>query len=126
MSGRRRWTFLAVVIAFVIVGLTIGPSLIHRQILGLGATDIHDVVSLPDRINVCGRSWSKDALGRTFTHAQVQAQFGSAPSLVHPLPLPPCPVGPCTRAAQNGPCDTVVFVRVGDDAYLAYALQGGP
>jgi hypothetical protein len=28
--------------------------------------------------------------------------------------------------AEDGPCHTVIYVRVGEDAYLDYALQGGP
>lgn len=46
--------------------------------------------------------------------------------MVDPGLFAPCPAGPCTTVAQNGPCDTVIYVRVGADAYLDYALQGGP
>ena len=49
-----------------------------------------------------------------------------------------CPIGlqardpglrgfhPSGSRIQNRCCDTVVFVRVGEDAYLDYALRGGP
>jgi hypothetical protein len=114
------------VVAILVLGSVIVPSLIHRQILGLGATDIHDAATLPDQINVCGRDWRKGALGRKFSRAEVFANVGAPLSVVDPLPFPPCPPGPCSRDAQNTPCDTVVFVRVGEDAYLEYALEGGP
>jgi hypothetical protein len=123
MSRRGRWTLVAVVlVALVVIGWATVPGLI-RRVSGLGVTDIHDAASLPDRIRVCGRGW---ILGSEPSRAQVRAQFGGEPMLVDPLPFAPCPTGPCTQVAQNGPCDTVVFVRVGEDAYLAYALQGGP
>jgi len=32
---------------------------------------------------------------------------------------------PSGSRIQNRCCDTVVFVRVGEDAYLDYALRGG-
>ena len=40
--------------------------------------------------------------------------------------FPSCPAGPCTPVAQDDPCNVVIYVRVGEDAYLDYALQGGP
>jgi hypothetical protein len=129
MTRRRRWTIIAVavaVVAFVALGWLIVPGLIHRQVSGLGATDIHEAASLPARISVCGRVWKKDELDRRFSRSEVLATFGAEPSLVDPLPFAPCPKGPCTNIAQNAPCDTVVFVRVGEDAYLDYALSGGP
>jgi hypothetical protein len=122
-----RWTIVGILFAISIaLGWAIVPGLIHRPIAAVGATAIHDAATLPDHISVCGRSWSKDVLGREFSRAQVNAQFGGEPTLVEPLPGPPCPPGPCTQVAQDGPCDTVVFVRVGEDAYVDYSLQGGP
>jgi hypothetical protein len=112
--------------ALVLFGLVVVPDLVHRQILGLGAADIHNAAFLPDRISVCGRNWTKDALGRQVTEAQIVAVYGVGPTLVDPGLFAPCPPGPCKRVAQDGPCDTVVFVRVGDDAYLDYSLVGGP
>jgi hypothetical protein len=110
----------------VALGALAVPGLIHRQILGLGATDIHGIASLPDRISVCGRDWSRDASGREFSQAEARSWTGVEPSVVDPLPFAPCPHGPCTQSALNTPCDTVVFVRVGEDAYVDYSLSGGP
>jgi hypothetical protein len=82
--------------------------------------------SLPGRISVCGRDWSKDALGRQVTLDQARAmKSGGEPSVVATGPFAPCPTGPCTTTA-DGPCDTVVFVRAGTDAYIGYSLSGGP
>lgn len=124
MSRRRGWAIVAIVV--IVLGLATVPGLIHRQILGLGATDIHDVASLPDHISVCGRRWTKDTLGREFSRMEARSWSGVEPSVVDPLPFAPCPPGPCTQSGLNTPCDTVVFVRVGEDAYLDYALSGGP
>lgn len=127
MTRRGRWTIVAILFAVsVALGWAIVPGLIQRPIAALGATAIHDAASLPAHIRLCGRSWSKDVLRREFSRAEVIAQFGAEPTLVEPFPGPPCPTGPCTQIAQNDPCDTVVFVRVGEDAYLDYSLQGGP
>lgn len=124
MPRRGGLAIVAVIVATI--ALATVPSLIHRQALGLGATDIHSVASLPDRISVCGRDWDKDATGRRFTRAEIRSQLGVVPALVDPLPFAPCPRGPCTQKAVNGACDTVVFVRVGEDAYVDYSLSGGP
>ncbi|MGZ8562302.1 MAG: hypothetical protein ACXWWU_01650 [Candidatus Limnocylindria bacterium] len=109
----------------VALGLLTVPGLVHRVVLGLGATDIHEVASLPDRISVCGRVWNRDAAGREFSRAEIRTRSGVEPTLVDPLPFAPCPRGPCAQTG-NGSCDTVVYVRVGSDAYVDYSLSGGP
>ena len=121
MSRYQRWAIVAV----VSVGLVV-PSIIHRQVLGLGATDIHDARFLPDQISVCGRDWRRDALDRRFSKAGVVAWSGFDPTLADPGPFAPCPRGVCSNVAQNDPCDTVVFVRLGEDSYIDHSLQGGP
>lgn len=123
MSRRRRWAIVAIVV--VVLGLTTIPGLIHRVVLGLGATDIHEAASLPDHISVCGREWTRDASGREFSRAEIRTQSGVEPTLVDPLPFAPCPRGPCAQTS-NDSCDTVVYVRVGSDAYVDYSLSGGP
>lgn len=81
---------------------------------------------MPDRISVCGRDWTKDTLDRQVTFAQARStKSGVDPSVVATGPFAPCPPGPCTATA-GGPCDTAVFVRVGEDAYISYELSGGP
>jgi hypothetical protein len=86
---------------------------------------IHDVATLPASIDLCGREWLKDDLGRVLTLAAIRARDGIDPVVVDTGPFAACPAGPCTQVA-HGPCDTVVYVRVGEDAYVDYALQGGP
>jgi len=121
---RGGWVLVAIVV--VVLGLATIPGVIHRQILGLGASDIHDVATLPERISVCGRSWHRDITGRVFSGAEMRELPGGGPPLVDPLPFAPCPPGPCSRSGDNTPCATVVAVRVGEDAYVDYALSGGP
>ncbi len=129
--GRLRRHRVALAIAGVAAVGSLGiaslvlPGFWHRHVLQLGATDIHDPAMLADRISVCGRQWNLDETGREFSRADLQATFGDNVVLVDPLPLAPCPTGPCGYNT-NAPCNTVVFVRVGDDAYVDYSLVGGP
>lgn len=125
MPRRGGW-ILFVAIVVVVLGLAIVPGLIHRQILGLGATDIHDAASLPDHISVCGRGWTKDTSGRVLTGVEIRPRPGGGPPLVDPLPFAPCPPGPCTQSALDSPCATAVVVRIGEDSYVYYELNGGP
>ena len=87
---------------------------------------IHDPATLPDTLTVCGRQWSKDTTGRQFSLAQIQSQSSGDPVVVDPGASIPCPIGACSQNASNTPCATVIYVRVGEDAYVDYALQGGP
>ena len=88
-----------------------------------GAFGVHDALALPERIQLCGRSWRRDALDRRFTEAERELSGGA---VVDPGPLGSCPAGPCTDVTVPRPCDVVVWVRVGEDAYIDYSLQGGP
>jgi hypothetical protein len=110
--------FLVVGLATVLVAPRVGNAL-------AGAGGIHDVAALPERIQLCGRSWHKDDLERRFTLAETRELSGD-PTVVDPAPWTSCAPGPCTDAAQPGACETVVWVRTGEDAYVDYALQGGP
>jgi hypothetical protein len=115
------------VAAWVVAGILAWTVLVPR--VGnafVGAAGIHDAAALPDHIGICGRGWSKDSLDRRLSLAEIRARDGVEPVVVDPGPFSPCPVGPCTRVAQDDPCYTVIYVRVGEDAYLDYALQGGP
>jgi hypothetical protein len=126
MSRRLRVIVAAVFVVLLALGRIIPTGPILGQIFGVSAPTVHDAATLPDQISVCGRVWTRDALNRQFSRAQIRAQFGVEASVVDPGLVAPCPAGPCTLVGENGPCDTVVFVRVGEDAYLDYALQGGP
>jgi hypothetical protein len=119
----RRLNLVALGAAALLVGIFIVPRV--GNILG-GAAGIHDAAALSGLINVCGRNWSKDSLERKLSLAEIRARDGVGPVIVDPGPFAPCPAGPCTKVAQNDPCNTVIYVRVGEDAFLDYALQGGP
>ena len=88
--------------------------------------NVWDRASLPERLELCGRSYRHDTLDRVRSAAEVEDWQGFPPTVVQPLQVQPCIPGPCTDVAQDEPCDTVVWVRVGADAYVDYALQGGP
>ena len=119
----RRPVIGAVVVLVCVVG---GALAVQAVLAGRDPNTIHAPGSLPDRISVCGRDWTNDALGRqmTFEQARITKPSGD-PVIVATGPFAPCPPGPCTATA-GGPCDTVVWVRVGEDAYIDYGLSGGP
>lgn len=126
MSRRRRIVgALALAVLVLVLGAAVlGPRLGNAP---AGAQGIHDVAALPRQILLCNRSWLKDDLERGFTLAEAdQMQDGGAPVVVDPDVSDACPPGPCSNVAQTGACDTVIWVRVGEDAYLDYSLQGGP
>ena len=108
--------------ATLLVGILIVPRLGN---LFVGPGGIHDAAALPEQTTICGRGWRKDAPSRQLTLAAVRARGGIEPVIADPGLFAPCPAGACTRVA-GGPCHTVIYVRVGEDAYLAYELQGGP
>lgn len=91
-----------------------------------GADEIHDLSTLPNHISVCGRTWVKDSLGRQSSSDEIRTQTGVEPAVVGTGIFAACPPGVCTAAAASDPCHTVVYVRVGEDAYLGYELSGGP
>lgn len=128
--GRRRVVEGVTVVTLATVAVLLGANLLaHYAYLPLpwhGQPAIQDAASLPDSLWTCGRAWSKDHLARTITFAQATAQAGGAdPAVADPGTLTACPANACSALAGS-PCDTVIFVRIGDDAYIAYALQGGP
>jgi hypothetical protein len=115
------------VAALVLVGVLGAIVILPRIHNGVaGTSGIHDAAMLPEHIRVCGRGWSNDVLIRILSLAEIRARDGVEPVVVDPGPFATCPVGPCGMTAQDGPCHTVIYVRVGEDAYLDYALQGGP
>lgn len=90
---------------------------------------IHDAGALPDRIHACGRTWNRGPSTPTSAES-IAAALGEEPKLVAPGLLghflSSCPSGACTDQASNRPCDTVIYVRIGQDAFVDYALTGGP
>ena len=120
---RRPFNVLALVAAALLVGIVVVPRV--GNVLA-GATGIHDAGALAGQISICDRDWSKDSLERKLSLVEIRSRDGVEPVIVDPGPFAPCPAGPCTSVAQNDPCHTVIYVRVGEDAYLDYSLQGGP
>jgi hypothetical protein len=116
-------------------GILVGAVFVAVLVIGAvtfgrPAAGIYAVTSLPDQVAVCGRSYSRDTTNRPWSLAQVtDAGPGFPPVIVDPGLLARlfdgCQPGACTRSA-DGPCATVVWVRVDADAYVAYELQGGP
>ncbi len=116
----------AVAIIAVVFGANLLGHLVYLPLPWHGQPAIHDTGSLPRSIGTCGRSWSKDATGRSVTFAEASTQGGGiTPAVVDPGLLTGCPATACSSWASS-PCQTVIFVRVDRDAYIAYALQGGP
>jgi hypothetical protein len=109
---------LVLALIFIAIAPRVGNAL-------AGANGIHEIRTLPDHINVCGRRWSKGSFNRELSLSEIRARGGVEPLVVDPGPFAPCPVGPCTAKASR-PCHTVVYVRVGADAYIDYSLVGGP
>ena len=122
---RPPWIVVAVIVAvavfIVLPRLDPGPSGIH-----LGPI-------LTSRITVCDRQYH-GADGPVQSLTEISGN-GPTPVLVDPGFLglfPSCPAPnpdgnrPCSRDPSVGPCATVVYVRVGGDAYAAFELAGGP
>ena len=88
----------------------VGRSRSHRRhprpvpFLGNASAGIHDAAALPEQINICG------CVGEEGSLAEIRARDGIEPVVVDPELFASCPAGPCTTVAQNGPCDTVIYV----------------
>jgi hypothetical protein len=84
------------------------------------------LIGLPERIDLCGRSYDGGGQGPVRTVSEVRTVGGFEPVIVDPWLHPPCVPGACTDVAAAEPCHSVVFVRVGRDTIVGYDLQGGP
>ena len=123
--SRRLWIISTVAIVGSVVAILLWRNVAYLPLGDDGSTAIHNQASLPAQLHVCGRSWKKDELNRRFTRAEIDSQSDIPVNLVDPGFLAACPSGACT-AQVGGPCATVIFVRVDEDAYIDYALSGGP
>jgi hypothetical protein len=123
MSRTWRWvTAIVATAACMVLALVV----IFVVVPGRDVNAIHDASALPARIQVCGRIWTTQPNAPQFTMEEARAFKSSGePSIVATGPFAPCPPGPC-QDVDTGPCDTVVFVRIGQDAYVDYSLSGGP
>ena len=86
---------------------------------------IYRAASLARDLHLCDRDWKRSDNRDVRSLAVIRAEIGIEPVVVDPRPFAPCPPGPCTMVAA-GPCHTVIYVRVAEDGYVAYALRGGP
>jgi hypothetical protein len=127
IATRARWiagaVLVAVAVLVILPGLGFGP----------GPSGIHLGPILTSRITVCDRQYH-GADGPVQSLTEISGN-GPTPVLVDPGFLglaPSCPAPnpdgnrPCSRDPSAGPCATVVYVRVGADAYAGYELAGGP
>jgi hypothetical protein len=129
MQPERRTAGVAwsVLLGGAVVVIVIAALLARGSLFGIGVDAIHNPSRLPDRISTCGREY-RDT-GTIVTRSAADA--GGPVVLIDPAPFAGCPpptadgIGPCNASA--GPaCATVVYVRIGVDAYRAYELLGGP
>ena len=116
-----RWAMTA---AMAVLAVVVG----WNTLLGFAfsPSGIYDGAALPNRLHVCGRTWNK---GGPQTLEAIVADYSPGPTLVAPILggfLSPCPSTACSGDSSHFPCDTVVFVRIGEDACVAYGLAGGP
>lgn len=115
------------VIAVTALAIAALAFALRNAVFGTSPAAIHDAATVPDRFTVCDRTYRGSENERTL----VEASAGGTVVLVDPAPLAPCPepnadgVRPCTRIG-DAPCATVVYIRIGEDAYRAYDLSGGP
>ena len=121
MSRLRRNLIAVIAIAAIAIGGLVLAHLGYLKLPGQGAAAIHDPASLPDRISMCGRFWDKDPRGMRFSKSQLVETYGSQPKVVDP-DSHDCQSGACGATT----CDTLIWVRVGEDAYIGYSLLGGP
>jgi hypothetical protein len=91
---------------------------------GCAAPVVYEAAMLPAELELCGRQWQRDVLDRRLSSVEIRAMQEVEPAVVERLDR--CPPGACTEVAQAGGCYTVIYVRVGQDAYLGYSVQGGP
>jgi len=109
----------------LVAALLLVRSYVYIPFLGDDTSVIHDPASLPETLHVCGRTWHKEDPSRQRTEEELTSLYQSPPVVVDPRQFAECPSGACT-ATVGGPCATVIFARVGEDAYLGYSLSGGP
>ena len=124
--GLRRLGVIYAVIAVLALSIGVLRSFVYVPVLSESRPHIHDGASLPDAIRACGRRWTHDGPERQYSWAELTSTLGLEPVTVDPAFLASCPAGACTFVAATTPCHTVIWARVGLDAYVAYELSGGP
>lgn len=123
MSRRRAAVVVILIVAIPLVVLV--RSYNYVPILNDGGSDVHAAAELPQRIRVCGRTYGNHGIGHQFTLAQVTERTDH-PAFVNPWIFAACPRNGYFEDGGERIVTTVLFVRVGEDAYLTYELSGGP
>ena len=130
-SPRRRaparfsWLGIALLGGAVVVALVVTVGIFLPAIGALGTAGSGDPAALPARISVCGRDWTRDALERTFSRDEILARTDAEPIVVATGPSANCPPEVGTGGTAEGMA-TTVYVKVADDAFVAYDLVAGP
>jgi hypothetical protein len=125
--SRRVGAVIVVPIVIVAVSiLVLLRSIAYVPILNDGGADIHSAADLPEHIHVCGRTYGHhQGTGTERSLAEVMSMLDQ-PAFVNPWWFAACPRGGQLEYNGNHVNTTVMFVRVGEDAYLTYELAGGP
>ena len=111
----------ALVVAFWVTTAIFLPALDQ---LGSGAAG--NPASLPEQITTCGGDYRRADPPVARTYAEVLARDDAPPVVVSTSPFAACPSGACGATASDASCATVVYVQLGNDAYVEYSLAGGP
>jgi hypothetical protein len=127
VSGRRAAASWGVLMLVGLTAIAIAALVARDALFGRGPTAVHDPARVASRIHVCGRDYNG---GRVLRRGEWPADAPFV--LVEPAPFAPCapavedPAGVCRGSSLQCATWTVVFVRVGEDAYAEYELLGGP
>src|SRR5262245_34836299 len=125
-----RFIAAAVVVLVLAQAPVVLANLYYLPVLGDSDPGIHNAASVPNTLHICGRSYGKSSLARNFTYAELEAMVDMAPAVVDTGffngYFAPCRPGVCSAAARETPCQTVIYVRIGPDAYVSYSVRGGP
>jgi hypothetical protein len=128
VSARRTFVTWAVIVLFAAALIGGALFLARERLFGTGPDAIHPLSLIHDRISACGRHYHGGDRIRSLRDIEAD---GLEPVLVDPAPFAPCPpatidgIRPCNDPNAEA-CATVVYVRVGVDAYATYELVGGP
>lgn len=123
--ARFSWLGIALLGGAVVVALVVTVGIFLPALGALGQAGARDPANLPARISTCGREWTKDALNRTFTRDEILARTESAPIVVATGSAPSCPPEAASGEDADGMA-TSIYVKVADDAFVAYDLVGAP
>lgn len=113
------------VLVIAIPSVVLLRSCTYVPILNDGGPEVHVAAELPERIHVCGRTYGYHWTPTQHSLAEIRAMTNE-PVFVNPWFFAACPRGGYFEYKGNQVNTTVMFVRVGEDAYVTYSLSGGP